>query len=103
METFYVGSEGDVMDKDQMEKQDPDFFANPRSVKYQYGHGRYAAPPPPPDEPGSDVQSFTFDTRLAATAKQDFANADPEHISKVGTLMVDSNILNQLSLSFIFV
>ena len=44
METFYVSPQGDiygggdVMDKDQMEKQDPDFFANPRSVKYPYTH-----------------------------------------------------------------
>jgi hypothetical protein len=41
METFYVNPEGDAMDKDQMEKQDDTFFDNPRSAKYQYGHGRY--------------------------------------------------------------
>ena len=99
METFYVGPGGDAMDKDQMKNRDPTFFDNPRSAKYQYGHGRYSVPAPPPDEPGSDVQSFTFDTRLAATAKQDFANADPEHIRKLGTLMGDSNVLNRLTYS----
>ena len=98
METFYVGSEGDVMNQDQVEKQDPTFFDNPRSAKYLYGQGRYATPAPPPDEPGSDVQSFTFDTRLANLAKQDFEDADPENIRKLGTLMYgDPSILRNVT------
>ena len=98
METFYVSPEGDAMDKDQMKKQDPTFFDNPRSAKYQYGHGRYAVPAPPPDEPGeSENFGGAYDTRLVAAAKQDLADADPENVSKLGTLMGDPNTLNKLT------
>lgn len=98
METFYVGSEGDVMNQDQVTKQDPTFFDPNRYAKRQYGDYTYQPGAPTPDEPGSDVQSFTFDTRMALPAKQDFEEADPENIRKLGTLMYgDPSILKSVT------
>ena len=77
-----------------MIKQDPTFFDPNRSAKRPYGPYYHHPGAPPPDEPGSDVQSFVFDTRLANLAKQDFEDADPENVRKLGTLMYsDPNIL----------
>jgi len=100
METFYVGSEGDVMNQDQVTKQDPTFFDPNRSANLSYHNytHTYQPGPPPPDEPRSDVQSFTFDTRLALPARQDFEAADPENIRKLGTLMYgDPSILRNIT------
>ena len=98
METFYVSPEGDVMDKDEMEKQDPTFFDNPRSAKYPYGHSRYAVPAPPADVPGeSENLGGVYNTRLASGARQDLEDANPEHIRKLGVLMGDPNILRNVT------
>jgi hypothetical protein len=109
METFYVGSEGDVMDKEQMEKQDPTFFKTGRGAKHRWGPGYHSVPAPPPDVPGEfktfapgDGDEFVgvYDTRLISAAKQDFENADPEHVRKLGTLMYgDPNILKSITFS----
>jgi len=103
METYYVSPAGDVMDKDQVSKPnyDPTFFDNPRSAKYQYGHGRYSTPAPPADVPGeSENFGGAYDTRLISAARQDFEDAEPEHIRKLGTLMYgDPNILKSITFS----
>ena len=99
METFYVGSQGSVMDKDQMEKQDPTFFDPDRYASNQYGYV-YQPGAPPPDAPGeSENFGGAYDTRLVAAAKQDLAAADPELVRKLGVLMGDPNTLNKLTFS----
>ena len=102
-ETYYVSpqddiySGGDVMDKDQILKQDPTFFDPNRYASYGNNY-LYQPGAPPPDEPGSDVQSFVYDTRMANLAKQDFEDADPENVRKLGTLMYgDPSILKSVT------
>ena len=99
METFYVGPQGNVMDKDQMKKQDPTFFDPFRSVSNQYGYVSQPGPPPP-DEPGeSENFGGVYNTRLVAGAKRDFEDADPEIVRKLGVVMGDPNTLNNLTFS----
>ena len=77
METFYVGPQGDAMDKDQVLKQDPSFFDPNRRTVNQYGYA-YKPGAPPPDEPGeSENFGGVYNTRLVAGAKRDFEDADP--------------------------
>ena len=100
METFYVSPEGDAMDKDQMEKQDPTFFKTGRGAYNRWGYGYSSVPAPPADVPGeSENFGGAYDTRLIFGARQDFENANSEHIRKLGNLMGDPNILNRLTYS----
>lgn len=99
METFYVGPQGNVMDKDQMEKQDPTFFDPNRSASSEYGYV-FQPGAPPPDAPGeSENFGGVYDTRLIAGAKRDFEDADPELARKLGVLMGDPNTLDKLTFS----
>jgi len=97
METFYVGPAGDVMDKEQVKMQDPTFFHTSRTGKNWAGYQTTVAPAMP-DEPRGKLYSFIFNTRLALPAKQDFEEADPENIRKLGKLMYgDPSILRNIT------
>jgi hypothetical protein len=87
METFYVGPQGDAMDKEQVFKADPSFFDKDRVVRYQSGPGYFKDDAPPADVQG-EIESFSYDSRLALSAKEDLEN----FISSYG-----SEKLNKLS------
>ena len=102
METFYVGNNTfGAMTKDQVEKIDPTFFDSNRFAKRPYGDYLHQPGAPPADVPGeSENFGGAYDTRLISAARQDFEDADPEHIRKLGTLMYsDPNILKSITFS----